>query len=223
MIKISTRQRLKQRLFLFMLAGFFTFSVVAEPLITDQQKSSYALGVDYMSGLQRDAMLLDNQAFLQGIKDIQSGKGSKLNAQQTQRALDFFIVERLQHRREQMIDTRLQGENFLQQNRYQNNVKALSSGLQYIVLQSGNSQTHPSDDAGVAVRYRLFDLDGNELLSSFTHGNAPKRLAVNQLISGWRQVLPLMSRATSGGCFYRRIWLMARRAVLTAKLNRRKL
>jgi len=65
--------------------------------------------------------------------------------------------------------------------------------LQYSVLHVGNAQTHPTEDGGVAVRYRLFDLDGNELLSSFSQGDEPKKLAVNQLIAGWRQALPLMT------------------------------
>jgi len=172
---------------------FFTASAYADKvqLQNDEQKSSYALGVNYMQGLYDDHMELDNQAFLQGIMDIQTGQGSRLNEVESKKALDYFIFKRISHRQEIDENRRLAGENFMLENRLRPGVIELPSGLQYKVLQTGTQDIHPTAKASVNIHLRMTDLDGKDILASPADGS-PQKIQLSGLLPGWREAMQLM-------------------------------
>ncbi len=159
-------------------------------LKSNEQKSSYALGVDYMNGLYQDNLALDNRAFLQGIKDVQAGLGSRLNPEEQRRALNFFIVKRLKQRQLQSDATLAQGKTYLLENKKHSGVKEQPSGLQYKILKMPNSQQQVTSSDGVAIRYRLFDIKGKQLMAS-PEGNSQK-LVINAIFPGLQEALLLM-------------------------------
>ncbi|WP_347986939.1 FKBP-type peptidyl-prolyl cis-trans isomerase [Methylomonas sp. AM2-LC] len=176
----------------FLTWGLFTAAHAdKQALQTESQKISYALGVDYIKGLLEDELELDNRAFLQGIQDMQAGKTSRLTAAETKTALDMFVVQRIRIRQNKTLETLAAGQRFLDENQNREGVHVLPRGLQYKVLTQGSGTTSPTMDDGVSVRYRLSDLDGNELLKSPADGK-PKKLVIKHLISGWQQALQQM-------------------------------
>lgn len=82
------------------------------------------------------------------------------------------------------------GNKFMEDNKLQDGVVTLPSGLQYKVLQQGNGEIPTSTDR-VKVHYSGKLLDGTEFDSSYKRGE-PITLGVNQVISGWTEALQLM-------------------------------
>ncbi|QWF69549.1 FKBP-type peptidyl-prolyl cis-trans isomerase [Methylomonas paludis] len=160
----------------------------------DTQKYSYALAVDLMKTLNQDDMALDNQAFLQALRDMQSGRGSQLDVKETRKALDYFVLQRVAHRKAQAAAALVDGRSFLLNNLFKPGVTELPSGLQYLVLQSGEQGRRLQNGEGVSLRYRVSDINGREILNGSPDG-ASRKLVVNEhLLSCWKQALPLMQK-----------------------------
>jgi len=80
---------------------------------------------------------------------------------------------------------------FMAENRKKPGVVQLPSGIQYAVVHQGSGKVHPSLTSTVVVNYRGMLVDGTEFDSTWAHG-APATIAVDQVIPGWRDVLPRM-------------------------------
>lgn len=65
------------------------------------------------------------------------------------------------------------------------------SGLRYVVLQRGKGGGHPSRGSTVVIDYTGWDFKGRMFDSSLPRGE-PSRFALDQLILGWQEALPLM-------------------------------
>ena len=84
------------------------------------------------------------------------------------------------------------GKAFLAQNAKSPDMHVTASGLQYRVLRAGPAGgVHPNVDGEVKVNYEGKLIDGTVFDSSYARG-VPAVLAVEHLIPGWREVLPLM-------------------------------
>jgi len=160
-------------------------------LDTDDSKSSYAAGVQYMKSLLDDNLTLDNAAFLQGMLDMQAGRDSRLTPAETKKALDQIIGLRILSKNAMNEQRLAEGAAFLQENRNKAGVIELSDGLQYKVLKTGQGDTKPTLADGVSVRYRICDLQGKELLVSAAD-TAPK-LLLKALMPAWQEALQQMS------------------------------
>lgn len=166
-------------------------SVADVQVESDEQKYSYALGTEYMKSLKKDDTPLDALAFLQGLMDVQAGRQLRLDAAEARRAMDYFVAQTVLRRQAKAAQTLADGQAFLEKNARRSGVKVLPGGLQYKVMVGGAGERKPTLEDGVAVRYRLADLAGKELLRSDPSG-APKQLLVKALISGWKEALLLM-------------------------------
>ena len=81
---------------------------------------------------------------------------------------------------------------FLAQNAKAADMHVTASGLQYRILKTGPAAgPHPGADGEVKVNYEGKLIDGTVFDSSYARG-VPAVLAVEHLIPGWREVLPLM-------------------------------
>lgn len=86
---------------------------------------------------------------------------------------------------------RQQGAAFLAENKTQPDVVETASGLQYLRLQVGNGDEHPSAISRVTVHYHGTLLDGTVFDSSVERGE-PIEFGLKQVISGWTEGLQLM-------------------------------
>lgn len=82
------------------------------------------------------------------------------------------------------------GNKFMEENKLQDGVVALPSGLQYKIIQQGTGEIPTATDQ-VKVHYSGMLLDGTEFDSSYKRGE-PIVLGVGQVIKGWTEALQLM-------------------------------
>lgn len=83
------------------------------------------------------------------------------------------------------------GNAFLVENGTKEGVVTTESGLQYLVLQKGTGERHPSATSKVKVHYHGTLLDGSVFDSSVERGE-PITFGLNQVIKGWTEGLQYM-------------------------------
>lgn len=161
-------------------------------LQSDQQKSSYAQGVQYMNNLQQSKIPLDQDLFVLGMNDALHKNPLSLNAEQLQRGQDWIFVQQLLYNEKVGKENVLKGKNFLDTNKLKPDVHTTSSGLQYKILTDGNGAKKPTLKDTVLIRYRITRLEGEELTSTEKSPNPPEVPLAN-LLKGWQEAMLLMT------------------------------
>ncbi len=163
-------------------------------LRTDQQRMSYAIGLNFIKRLASDGIAVDEQALDQGIRDALSSSRpllSEVEIRETLESLDRRIAELQKQRWEQLArQNKKEGPAFLANSRLQQGVVTLPSGLQYRVIKSGNGPKPRITDV-VRTHYRGKLIDGTEFDSSFSRGQ-PAEFPVSGVIRGWTEALLMM-------------------------------
>ena len=157
---------------------------------TDQEKFSYAVGVQLSQNMLRQSISVDPEAFIQAINDVLNHKDLKLTPEEMQQVLVNYQQQQVQKQSELGATNKAAGEKFLAENKAKPGVVTLPSGLQYKIITAGNGNK-PSLDNTVTVHYEGSLLDGKVFDSSYQRGE-PIQLQVNGVIKGWQEVLPLM-------------------------------
>ena len=83
------------------------------------------------------------------------------------------------------------GNDFLAQNKVNEDVLETASGLQYQILTKGEGNVHPSANSTVKVHYHGALLDGT-VFDSSVERNEPISFALNRVIAGWTEGVQLM-------------------------------
>ena len=83
------------------------------------------------------------------------------------------------------------GIKFLAENKSNNGILTLDSGLQYKILKKGDGKFHPTIDSSCSCHYEGKLLDGTIFDSSYER-NSPTSFAPNQVIKGWTEAMQLM-------------------------------
>ncbi|WP_107820796.1 FKBP-type peptidyl-prolyl cis-trans isomerase [Mangrovibacterium marinum] len=86
---------------------------------------------------------------------------------------------------------RKMGEEFLEQNRHKEGVIETASGLQYLIVEQTNGDK-PDEWSTVRIHQRAQLLDGKILEDTYRQ-NKPDEVALNEMIEGLQEGLPLMS------------------------------
>ena len=167
----------------------------ASPLQTDEQKLSYAMGLDLGEYFKSLDTSFDLEVLQLGIKDGYHGNPPLLTAAETAEMQQEFA----RSQQEKQIRTTLvmieknrkEAEEFLQANKTEEGVVETSSGLQYKVMDKGPGGVQPQPTDIVKVQYTGTLLDGTEFDSSYKR-NEPAVFQVDQVIAGWQEALPLM-------------------------------
>jgi FKBP-type peptidyl-prolyl cis-trans isomerase FklB len=161
-----------------------------ENLATDTQRFSYAVGVQIGQNVNSGNTDIDSDALLMGISDIINNQGLKLTVQEMQTAVANVQAEEQKRQQARGVRNKLEGENFLAENKGSEGVTELESGLQYKVMIDGTGDQPNAGDT-VVVHYRGTLLDGTEFDSSYARGQ-PVAIALNNVIRGWQEAVPLM-------------------------------
>ena len=165
------------------------------PALKDQkEKLSYALGMDLGNQFKKQAVEVDADIFVKGLKDSLSGNKTLLTEQEARAAITALQNE---IRTKQMAIAKELGENnkkegdaFLAENKTREGVVTLDSGLQYKVLTAGEGKKPTIDDT-VVCNYRGTLINGTEFDSSYKR-NQPATFPVKGVIKGWTEALQLM-------------------------------
>jgi FKBP-type peptidyl-prolyl cis-trans isomerase FklB len=97
----------------------------------------------------------------------------------------------LQDKLKAMLQTKTEEqEKFLQDNAAKEGVITLPSGLQYLILNTGDGEK-PGPATMVTVHYEGSLINGNIFDSSYKRGQ-PATFGVHQVIAGWTEALQLM-------------------------------
>lgn len=174
--------------------------------LTEQQRASYAIGMAQARTLQKLAMKVDPKMASAGFSDVLAGNKPRLTDSEAREVLASLQKDeagrqspvqqqasaRQQSGAQKMIaaKNKAAGQAFLDANKVKPGVVTLDSGLQYRVIQKGFGQKPTLDDT-VSVNYRGRSADGKEFGSTYQSGQ-PVSFAVNKVIPGWREALPLM-------------------------------
>jgi len=157
---------------------------------TDKEKFSYAIGFQIAQGFKRDNLEIDTNAMSQAINDVLGDKTPQLSADEMRAAMESAQQKMLAARAASGEKAKAAGEAYLAANKKKKDVITRDSGLQYKVISMGKGK-QPSADSSITAHYKGTLIDGSEFDSSYSR-NQPATFNVNQVIPGWKEVLPLM-------------------------------
>jgi FKBP-type peptidyl-prolyl cis-trans isomerase FklB len=185
---------------------FFSGSICAAEdaaLKTQKDKVSYIIGTIVAKDMKSQGIDLNADLFIKGFRDVLSGAKpaiSDKDAQETMKVFKDEMTAKIQAEKKKVAEENgKQEEAFLSQNKKKEGVQTLESGLQYKVMKEG-SGNKPTLYDRVTVNYRGTLINGTEFDSSYKR-NQPATFAVNGVISGWAQALPLMKTGSKWQIF----------------------
>lgn len=178
---------------------FFALSCASETekkeLQTETEKVSYALGLDIGASLKQLDSEIDLASLYQGIKDTLTSAQPLMSKEEHKETMQRFAVQRQEKFQQEMQEkakTNIkEADEFLEENKQQEDVMTTESGLQYKVLEEGDGPKPEATDQ-VKVHYKGTLIDGTEFDSSYKRGQ-PAVFKVNEVIPGWTEALQLMS------------------------------
>lgn len=156
----------------------------------NQQIYSYAVGLQVGQGLRDEGVEVDLDVFAQAVRDSYGGEPPRYTPDAMRAAVDAYREEWTRRLLERAERNQGLGETYLAANRKKQGVVETPSGLQYRIVRSGSTR-RPAPEDSVLVNYRGTRLDGSEFDSSYRRGG-PLSVSVEDVIKGWREVLPMM-------------------------------
>jgi FKBP-type peptidyl-prolyl cis-trans isomerase FklB len=170
---------------------FITVAPAADmKLESNKQQFSYAIGVQIGDSLRRDGLDVDAAILGQAVGDVLSESPLRLTAEQMQAAFKSFQEQKVKSMQAAAEANLKKGQAFMAKFSKEKGVKVLDNGLHYKVLTKGSGKRPVPEDT-VVVHYRGTLVDGAEFDSSYKRGE-PATFAVNAVIEGWQEILPLM-------------------------------
>ena len=180
-------------------AGTKTGAAVAKPgsvtaLTTQKQKASYAIGMNWGTGLHKQGIDVDSAALVQGMKDALAGSKTLLTEDEARAAL-MQLQSEVQAQQQAKLKQegeagKKEGDAFLAANKGKEGIVTLPSGLQYKILKEGTGAKPTADDS-VVCNYKGTLINGTEFDSSYKRGE-PATFPVGGVIKGWTEALQLM-------------------------------
>ena len=172
---------------------------IASPLLaqtpkTDDEKLSYAIGVDIANTLKEQKMPIVQNVLIQGLKDGMAGGQLLVPEEELKKVVQQFGQKKMQERQVEMEAqgalAKSAGTKFMEENKTKEGVKTTPSGLQYKMIQEGKGKS-PTASSTVTVHYRGTLTDGTEFDSSYKRGE-PATFPLGGVIKGWTEGLQLM-------------------------------
>lgn len=161
---------------------------------TEKEKLSYSMGVDFGTYLKRQAVDVDLELLLRGVKDVFSGRSFLLSDEEMNAVKNAFsqqmMLKQAEETKKLAEKNKKEGETFLEANKAKEGVKTLPSGLQYKMITEGTGKSPKATDT-VTVNYRGTFVDGTEFDNSYKRGQ-PVTFQLNAVIAGWTEALQLL-------------------------------
>ncbi len=166
-----------------------------QELNTDEEKISYAIGLDMGESLEQIKSELEVPSLLAGIEAMMTGAEPLLDKAQANEIKQQY-AGRLQAAQQKARGEQAQrnleaGTAFLAEMDARDGVAKTDSGLRYLVLQEGGGD-RPGPSDSVVVHYTGALIDGQIFDSSVQRGE-PATFPVDRVIAGWTEALQLMT------------------------------
>jgi len=159
-------------------------------LKTDKDKLSYTMGAQIAANFKKTEIDVNIDAFVNGLKDILTGKGSALTAEQMQTAMQQLKKVAIKQRAAKADAAKNTGDQFLAENKKKKGIITLPSGVQYKIVRAGTGEIPKASD-NITADYEGRLISGKVFDSSYKRGK-PASFPVNGVIKGWQEVLQLM-------------------------------
>jgi FKBP-type peptidyl-prolyl cis-trans isomerase FkpA len=161
---------------------------------TEDEKASYAIGLQVGSSFGAAADNVSLEALVRGIQDAIAEREPALPEAELQLVMQQFM-ERVQEAQMQEMAAAAErneqaGATFLAENAGKAGVTTTASGLQYEVMRAADGPT-PQPTDRVTIHYKGTLPDGTEFDSSYGRGE-PATFAVGGVIPGFSEGLQLM-------------------------------
>jgi len=165
-------------------------SAIADDYKSNKEKYSYAIGFQIGSNLKREEADVDVNAIAQAIKDVLADAELKVSMEDMQNSvLEAQKVQQASIEAKGEIAKKA-GEEYLAKNKKNKGIIELPNGLQYKIITAGKGDKPKATDTIIA-HYKGALIDGKEFDSSYSRGQ-PATFAVNQVIKGWQEIIPMM-------------------------------
>lgn len=155
---------------------------------------SYIIGHDIGNNLKTNEIEVNPEIFNAGVKNGLVGNDSLLSSEETTKIMTTFQQEMMAKRDQKSTQDatfeKAKGLAFLEENKKQEGVVELPSGLQYKVITEGTGDNPKPEDV-VEVHYTGKLIDGTVFDSSVERGQ-PVKFPLNGVIPGWTEGLQLM-------------------------------
>ncbi len=178
-------------------------NVKRSDLNEERARLSYALGLDIGKRFKYDSVDLDTTIFTKGFTDGMTSDTHLLNEQELMVVLSHFkkqtIEKQMKKTKEVAEGNKRAGADFLENNKKEDGVVILESGLQYKIIEEGSGEK-PKETDTVIVHYSGKLINGQEFDSSYATGK-PATIPVNGLISGWSEALQRMNKGAKWKIF----------------------
>jgi FKBP-type peptidyl-prolyl cis-trans isomerase FklB len=171
-----------------------TTNAKPQELVTDQDKQSYAIGLNVGKSLRRDSIEVEPKLVLQGIQDALGDGKLLLTDEEVRTVLTGLATQVRQQQEAKRLalaeNNKKEGAAFLAANATKEGVVSLPDGLQYKIITAGTGPKPTATDS-VVCNYRGTLLDNTEFDSSYKRGQ-PMTINVGGVIKGWTEALQLM-------------------------------
>ncbi|WP_455198990.1 FKBP-type peptidyl-prolyl cis-trans isomerase [Kaarinaea lacus] len=161
----------------------------------DEKKSekeifSYAVGYQVGQGFKRDGFEIDTKAMSEAIEDVLNNKPPKHSIDEMRSAMENAQKILIAKRKAQADQAKAMGAKFMTENGKKKDVVTRESGLQYKVISTGKGK-QAGATGSITAHYEGKLINGTVFDSSYRRGE-PATFNVNQVIQGWKEVIPLM-------------------------------
>ncbi|MEM5530007.1 FKBP-type peptidyl-prolyl cis-trans isomerase [Gammaproteobacteria bacterium AS21] len=159
-----------------------------------EQCASYGIGRQMGDQLAQNGFDgIDFNVLAAGIEDSYTGKELRIPVEAIQDAFNK-LNEIIKARQEaEQATASADGVAFLEENKQRSGVTTLESGLQYEIIEAGDSSADKATkDSTVRCHYHGTFIDGSMFDSSYERGQ-PAEFPVGGVIAGWTEALQLMN------------------------------
>lgn len=163
-------------------------------LATEQDKFSYAFGINVGRAIKSSPSKIDVDTLVQGVEDVINERKLLLSDDEA-KAVQVSMMKKMQEarmeeRKKAGAVNLAAGKAFLDTKAKEKDVKKTASGLLYKVVKQGEG-AKPTPADTVKVHYKGTLIDGEEFDSSYKRGT-PAQFQVTGVIKGWQEALQLM-------------------------------
>jgi FKBP-type peptidyl-prolyl cis-trans isomerase FklB len=161
----------------------------------DKPNLSYAIGFQIGDDLAGRNVDVDINQFIKALQDGYAKRQPSVSLETMRDLLGRFQYQQYSKAKDEFdklsAENKTKARAFFAENKSKKGVVALASGVQYIIIEEGSGNKHPTMQSEVTANFRLSLLNGQELDSSFARGE-PFKFKVSEVLKGWQEVLPLM-------------------------------